>query len=296
MDKNRTETIERLERELSEVKEKVAGLENILAQLKLEEGSPAEHIDLGHEDFLADITEVSVSEDSIVNEPVTEELKPVPAPVQEDIPAVEEQEQEDLPEVAPAAAETEPEDVPEDIRIEHEDVAEDIPEAVEPEDIPEDALADITSDEKPAAESDEPEESTAEEEDLPEGDDGSLFGMLEEEPVNDRQKPVRTLNDANSSRVHKTVGESRGAQAWRTDIPGPEVKDIRSAISLNDRVMFISTLFREDSMLFQDVVSRINAQASLDKVVSYLEETFPEWDMNSDLVYRFMMAVRRKIR
>ena len=48
MDKNRTETIEDLEMELSEVKERVAGLEKMLAQLKLEDGAPAEHIDLGH--------------------------------------------------------------------------------------------------------------------------------------------------------------------------------------------------------------------------------------------------------
>lgn len=134
--------------------------------------------------------------------------------------------------------------------------------------------------------------------DLPEDDGGSLFGGFGDvEPVCEKTRSVRTINDANSSRVHKTIGESHtGSHAWLTDMPGPEVKDIRSAISLNDRVMFISSLFREDSMLFQDVVSRINAQTSIDKVVSYLEETFPEWNMDSELVYRFMMAVRRKIR
>lgn len=134
--------------------------------------------------------------------------------------------------------------------------------------------------------------------DLP-GDDGdSLFGGFSEvEPALEKTRSVKTVNDANSSRVHKTIGESHtGTRAWLTDMPGPEVKDVRSAISLNDRVMFISSLFREDSMLFQDVVSKINAQTSIDKVVSYLEETFPEWNMDSELVYRFMMAVRRKIR
>ena len=135
-------------------------------------------------------------------------------------------------------------------------------------------------------------------EDLPVDDGGSLFGGFGEvEPALAKPRSVKTVNDANSSRVHKTIGESHtGTRAWLTDMPGPEVKDIRSAISLNDRVMFISSLFREDSMLFQDVVSKINAQTSIDKVVSYLEETFPEWNMDSELVYRFMMAVRRKIR
>ena len=84
--------------------------------------------------------------------------------------------------------------------------------------------------------------------------------------------------------------------AWSVDMPGPDVRDVRSAISLNDRVMFIATLFREDSMLFQDVVGHINGMSDLNKVVAYLQSTFPEWDMNSDAVYRFMMAVRRKIR
>ena len=32
-------------------------------------------------------------------------------------------------------------------------------------------------------------------------------------------------------------------QAWRTDMPGAPVRDIRSAISLNDRVLFINRLF-----------------------------------------------------
>ena len=129
-------------------------------------------------------------------------------------------------------------------------------------------------------------------------DGGSLFGGFGEvEPALAKPRSVKTVNDVNSSRVHKTIGESHtGTRAWLTDMPGPEVKDIRSAISLNDRVMFISSLFREDSMLFQDVVSKINAQTSIDKVVSYLEDTFPEWNMDSELVYRFMMAVRRKIR
>ncbi len=136
--------------------------------------------------------------------------------------------------------------------------------------------------------------------DLPEGDEEfSLFGGVLEEPAvkTEKPKPVRTLNDANAANVHKSISDAAaGKQAWRKDIPGPEVKDVRSAISLNDRVMFISTLFREDSMLFQDVVNRINSLNNLDKIVSYLVETFPEWNMESDLVYRFMMAVRRKVR
>ena len=202
-----------------------------------------------------------------------------------------------LPDIAEIADVEAPVAEPAVEEVEVKPVAEDI------ENMPEEAVApaDETAEEIESQEIDDAPEADIQDnagEDLP-GDDGdSLFGGFGEvEPALGKTRSVKTVNDANSSRVHKTIGESHtGTRAWLTDMPGPEVKDIRSAISLNDRVMFISSLFREDSMLFQDVVSKINAQTSIDKVVSYLEETFPEWNMDSELVYRFMMAVRRKIR
>ncbi len=85
-------------------------------------------------------------------------------------------------------------------------------------------------------------------------------------------------------------------QAWRRDIPGTEVKDVRSAISLNDRILFIRSLFGGDAVLFQDTLDRINSMESLERAVEWLMEGFPGWNFESDTVYRFMMAVRRKLR
>ena len=85
-------------------------------------------------------------------------------------------------------------------------------------------------------------------------------------------------------------------QAWRTDMPGTAVKDIRSAISLNDRILFINNLFGQDPMAFQDALTRINQMTSIDEVVEYVVSEQPGWNLESDTVYRFMMAVRRKVR
>lgn len=84
-------------------------------------------------------------------------------------------------------------------------------------------------------------------------------------------------------------------QAWRHDMPGSQVRDIRSAISLNDRILFINWLFSEDPMAFQDALTKINQMTSLDEAVAFVTENYPQWDMESDVVYRFMMAVRRKV-
>lgn len=257
MDMDRNEIIEELRREIAEIKSRVAVLEDKLAALENDKADPVEHIDLEQENILPDIAEIA------------DVAVPVEAPVVE--PA------EEGIEVKPVAEDIE--DMPEETVA----PAGEIPEKVESQEIEDMPEADVQDNAG---------------EDFPGDDGGSLFGGFGEvEPALAKTRSVKTVNDANSSRVHKTIGESHtGTRAWLTDMPGPEVKDVRSAISLNDRVMFISSLFREDSMLFQDVVSKINAQTSIDKVVSYLEETFPEWNMDSELVYRFMMAVRRKIR
>ena len=84
-------------------------------------------------------------------------------------------------------------------------------------------------------------------------------------------------------------------QAWRTAMPGSPVKDIRSAIALMDRVLFINNLFGADAMAFQEALNQINQMQSLDEVVEYLAALHPEWDFNSQTVYSFMMAVRRKV-
>ena len=84
-------------------------------------------------------------------------------------------------------------------------------------------------------------------------------------------------------------------QAWRTDRPGMPVKNIISAISLNDRVLLINTLFGENPILFQETIAKFNGMASLSEALTYISENHADWDMNSEPVYRLMMAVRRKL-
>lgn len=85
-------------------------------------------------------------------------------------------------------------------------------------------------------------------------------------------------------------------ESWRTDMPGSGVNDIRSAISLNDRILFINTLFHEDPIAFKDTLGALNAMPSFEDGIRYLKDRHPEWNTESEVVYRFMMAVRRKLK
>lgn len=120
---------------------------------------------------------------------------------------------------------------------------------------------------------------------------GSLLG--EEDPFT----PKASINDRQERRARKAVMDVMGQKlAWKTAIPGTPVKNVISAISLNDRVLFINTLFKEDPLAFQEAISAFNGMSSFAEAEDYVREHHPEWNLNSDLVFRLMMAVRRKLK
>lgn len=306
MDKSPKEILAELDAELSALKARVGEIEKKVELLRNElDMEPAEPLDLGTADYLYDIAD-AVPEDipaENLPEAVADDMpadvfaenagENVGESVPDDIPEAESEAEPEAESESEPEAEPETEDLPEsepEVELESEDLLEAEPEA----DPGQGTQAGPETEAEPeqiAGPEPEPKQ-----EDLPEEDGFSLFGGMaeEEEP---KARKTKAPSEHRQYSGHKVIADQKyGNEAWRKDMPGPEVKDVRSAISLNDRVMFISTLFRDDSMLFQDVINKINALTTLEKAVLYLKENFPEWDMDSELVYRFMMSVRRKIR
>lgn len=185
---------------------------------------------------------------------------------------------------------------PEDFEAESIDIDIDVEEALAP------VVETVDSQDDDLPFDDVPEE-TCSEEDLPVAD---TVEVVEEAPaemededlpeVLEEPEPVVYVAKSEDNVVPTINDMMAPDHAWRKDMPGTPVRDIRSAISLNDRVIFINLLFGEDAQTFVDTLARINTMDTLDQVVEYVCSSFPSWDMNSDLVYRFMMAVRRKVR
>ncbi len=221
-----------------------------------------------------DMAPIDIDIDEVAHEEPVQivEVQEIPMEVEE---PVEEVIEESVEEVADL-----PEEEPETIEPEEEPVEEPV-EETEPEPESEPEAEPEIDDDLPFAETPAPEEE----------DDDDLPGVFDlyDEPVTvaakaaDEAKPI--LNEVMAADC-----------AWRKDMPGSPVRDIRSAISLNDRVIFINLLFKEDAQAFVDTLAKINTMETLDQAVEYICGTFPSWDLNSDLVYRFMMAVRRKVK
>lgn len=125
-----------------------------------------------------------------------------------------------------------------------------------------------------------------------------LFGEIETEEApkkKKRRKAEKTLNEAEAKGGKAVIDEMAIPQAWKLDLPGEHVNDIRSAIGLNDKALFVNALFRQDNALYQDTLRILNGMKTLAEAEKYLSENFPEWKTDSEDVYKFMMAVRRKI-
>ena len=288
MEKKLEEVINRLEA----LKREVAELEAVVAELSAAEAAHAlaaagaeTDVPLAEEEpvDLSEPIDISLEEEDLAASPV-EDIVPAPSAAIEEGTVEEGTVEED------EAISLEVEDLPVEPEEEPEPVAEPKPVA-DPEPVAEPVPVE---EEKPIeADKESPMPSVEPEED-------AFFGLFGEEipaePRKGRRRRESIAEAAENAGNKAVIDAMEIAAAWRTDIPGPEVKSLRSAIALGDQVMFISRLFRKDSALYQDTVDRLNRTGTLKEAIGYLSETFPEWDLASDDVYKFMMAVRRKIR
>lgn len=264
------EAIASLQGQIDDLKKQLAEVE---AAVEAEAAAPTMQV--------ADIEPVEISIDDDMLAAVAIPDIPVAAPAAEETPASEETpavEETPVSDEAPAVEET---PVAENLPAEEPSVVEEAPVAegmIVSEDLPEDDLP--MFEEVPAS---------AEPEDV--DPLAALFGV--DEPA----APVESINDASKKKAKKTVKENlEDRRPWKTAVPGSPVKSIISAIPLNDRVLFVNSLFRGDALMYQSTITAMNEMSTLDEVEAYVEANFPNWNLDSDVVYRFMMAVRRKVR
>jgi len=119
--------------------------------------------------------------------------------------------------------------------------------------------------------------------------------VAEPEPIIAEPEPVAEPEPTPVIRSESKNLPTASDYAWRKDNPGMLVKNIRSGISLLDRAQFIGTLFKEDFALYDATIAALNEVNSLDEAVDYIKEHFPHWNLDSDVAYRFMMAIRKKL-
>ncbi|MBO4692207.1 MAG: hypothetical protein J5604_05465 [Bacteroidales bacterium] len=136
------------------------------------------------------------------------------------------------------------------------------------------------------------EEFEKEEEEGPEEDE------VEDEPVEeevDGEEPA--MEESGDEEVGEPEEEKkRDWYDWEYDYPAEYVEDLVGSMGINDRLEFIRELFNSNSVEFERDMQHIDQLENFKTIVSYMRQTHPNWDEESDTVYRFYMHVRRKFR
>lgn len=138
-----------------------------------------------------------------------------------------------------------------------------------------------------------------------EEDEESEEEKVEEEKVEEKSYSVEEAGFAADvenelSGSEEQEQEQPGWFDWEVDYPAEYIEDIYEGVNLNDRYEFVRELFNvtgnlgEAEMIFKETLDDINGMESFKEVVAYIRNRFPQWDEQSDEVYRFYMIARRR--
>lgn len=122
----------------------------------------------------------------------------------------------------------------------------------------------------------------------PECNDKPIHLEIEEEP----KKETCDKEEAIISTLNDKLHDSRGNNL-QEKIKKSKLKDIQSAIGINDQFLFIRELFDNKSEEYKSVINYINSEDDYSIIISYLEKNY-EWDNEDVTVVQFFDLIKRK--
>ncbi len=112
---------------------------------------------------------------------------------------------------------------------------------------------------------------------------------LKQQEVNDTiAANGESINDKLKSSSHKEIGHS---------IKDTPIKDLRKAIGVNDRYVFINELFRGDETMYDRSIKTINGYSNYAEAEFWIKRELKlklAWNDNTDAVQLFDKLVRRR--
>ena len=127
---------------------------------------------------------------------------------------------------------------------------------------------------------------------------GWLFDPLTEIPTLSHQQQVRELNEimrtSEASLNDKLKEERIEVGHILTDSP---IRDLKKAIGVNDRYLFISELFRGDEIMYERSIKTINAFRIFAEAEYWIERELKVklgWDENRQTTRHFHQLVKRR--
>lgn len=113
--------------------------------------------------------------------------------------------------------------------------------------------------------------------------------LTEEEMTMTLGDKYKSLSDSLNDHMGKSKKNSDLASKYQTK----PIKNIHTAIGLNEKFQLIKELFKGDSDLYNQTINELNNASNFNEAYMYLNENF-NWDMDDRLVKRILELTRRK--
>ncbi|MCW3119612.1 MAG: hypothetical protein JWM28_3694 [Chitinophagaceae bacterium] len=125
-----------------------------------------------------------------------------------------------------------------------------------------------------------------------------LFDPLVEIPTLSHQNGVKEINETVSAR-QESLNDKLKQQNFELGelLKGTPIKDLRKAIGINDRFVFISELFRGDEAMYERSVKTINSFNIFPESEYWINRELIVklgWDQDSETVRHFYQLVKRR--
>jgi hypothetical protein len=124
-----------------------------------------------------------------------------------------------------------------------------------------------------------------------------LFDPLVEIPTLSHQQQPREINEAagDSESLNDRLKQDRAELAER--LKHEPIKDLRKAIGINDRFVFINELFRGDEAMYERSIKTLNSFYNFAEAEYWINRELVlrlGWDQYSELVKHFYQLVKRR--
>ncbi len=111
----------------------------------------------------------------------------------------------------------------------------------------------------------------------------------------DEDKNIEIIADKyqSTSSRNESIGEKTNVQDVSSKLQSKPLEDIKKAIGINDRFLFIKELFEGNANIYNETIDIINNADNYIEVLNHLKANY-DWDYKSDVVIYFLDIVKRK--
>lgn len=126
-----------------------------------------------------------------------------------------------------------------------------------------------------------------------------LHNLMQQIPTLAHQKDIRELNEVINTQNGASLNEKlkQSAIELGDTLTRDPVRDLKKAIGVNDRFVFVNELFRGDEVMYERSIKTINSFHILQEAEFWMERELKlklAWDESKDVVRHFCQLVRRR--